>query len=92
MLTIEEMRIPNASIAGFLFDACGTWLIGLGLYFMFLRRALLPEDIRYMGAVKGELQSIMPGLSGLWDWFSFIGAGSTANTQMGQGESARACC
>jgi len=28
---------------------CSVWLTGLGLYFMFFRPALLPEDLRYMG-------------------------------------------
>jgi len=48
----------------FIFIACGIWLIGLGLYFMFLRPALLPEDLRYMGISPGEIQSAMPGLEG----------------------------
>ena len=46
----------------FIFIACGIWLIGLGLYFMFLRPALLTEDLRYMGTSAGEIQSAMPGL------------------------------
>jgi predicted membrane channel-forming protein YqfA (hemolysin III family) len=48
----------------FIFIACGIWLIGLGLYFMFLRPALLPEDLRYMGTNPGEIQSAMRGLEG----------------------------
>ena len=56
------MRVPNSSVARFVFVVCGTWLIGLGLYFMFLRPPLLPEDFRYMGAVSGEVQSAVPGL------------------------------
>jgi hypothetical protein len=40
----------------------GVWLVGLGLYFMFLRPPLLPEDFRYMGAVSGDVQSAIPGL------------------------------
>ncbi len=48
----------------FIFIACGIWLIGLGLYFIFLRPALLPEDLRYMGISPGEIQSAMPGLEG----------------------------
>jgi len=46
----------------FIFIACGIWLIGLGLYFMFLRPPLLHEDLRYMGTSLGEIQSAMPGL------------------------------
>ena len=44
------------------FMACGIWLVGLGLYFMFIRPALLPEDLRYMQANARELQDILPGL------------------------------
>ncbi len=32
------------------------------MYFMFLRPALLPEDLRYMGTGIGEIQSVLPGL------------------------------
>jgi hypothetical protein len=46
----------------FIFVACGIWLIGLGLYFMFLRPTLLPEDLRYMGISASEIQSGIPGL------------------------------
>ena len=42
--------------------ACGIWLMGLGLYFMFLRAPLLSEDLRYMGTTGGEIQSAIPGL------------------------------
>jgi hypothetical protein len=45
----------------FIFAVCGIWLIGLGLYFMFLRPPLLPEDLRYIGTSQGEIQSAMPG-------------------------------
>ena len=45
--------------------SCGVWLIGLGLYFMFLRPALLPEDLRYMGRTLVELDAAAPEL-GPW--------------------------
>ena len=57
-----EIQKPRQSISMFIFIACGIWLIGLGLYFMFLRPTLLPEDLRYMGTSPGEIQSAMPGL------------------------------
>ncbi len=57
-----EIQKPRLSISMFIFIACGIWLIGLGLYFMFLRSPLLPEDLRYMGTSPGEIQSAMPGL------------------------------
>lgn len=46
----------------FIFSVCGIWLIGLGLYFVFQRPALLPEDLRYMGATLREIQSAAPGI------------------------------
>lgn len=40
----------------------GVILIGLGLYFIFLRPPLLPEDPRFMGASLIQIQSALPGL------------------------------
>ncbi|HEX8507895.1 MAG TPA: hypothetical protein VF635_00130 [Propionibacteriaceae bacterium] len=52
-------RIPwSASIVG----ACGVILVGIGLYFLFLRPPLLVEDARYVGATLEELQTIAPGI------------------------------
>ena len=42
---------------------CGVALIGIGLYFIFLRPVLLPEDARYIGASLSEIQENLPGLS-----------------------------
>ena len=52
-----------SSLSRTIFIACGLWLIGLGLYFMFLRPSLLPEDLRYLGASPAEIQSATPGLA-----------------------------
>jgi hypothetical protein len=49
-------------ISKILFIACGVWLVGLGLYFVFLRPALLPEDLRYMGTSPCEIRLALPGL------------------------------
>ena len=57
-----EIRKPRPSISMFVFLACGIWLIGLGLYFLFLRPPLLPEDLRYMGTSPGEIQAAIPGV------------------------------
>lgn len=57
-----EMRKTRQSVSIVIFIACGIWLIGLGLYFMFLRPSLLPEDLRYIGTSPGEIQSALPGL------------------------------
>ena len=40
----------------------GIILIGLGLYFVFLRPPLLPEDPRFMGTTLAEIQTFVPGL------------------------------
>ena len=48
-----------------MFLICGVWLVGLGLYFVFLRPPLLPEDLRFMGASASEIHSAAPGLD-LW--------------------------
>lgn len=54
---------PKRGAASWLFSACGVWLVGLGLYFVFIRPALLPEDVRYMGADAQALQAAAPGLT-----------------------------
>ena len=43
----------------------GFILIGLGLYFIFLRPPLLPEDLRYIGATLAQIQNTLPGLQ-IW--------------------------
>ena len=43
----------------------GVILVGLGLYFIFLRPPLLPEDPRYMGTSLEQLRASLPGLL-LW--------------------------
>ena len=40
----------------------GISLMGLGLYFIFIRPPLLPEDPRYIGTTLAEIQATMPGL------------------------------
>ena len=40
----------------------GIILMGIGLYFIFLRPPLLPEDARYMGITLAEIQMAAPGL------------------------------
>jgi hypothetical protein len=54
---------PKRSVAQWLFAACGVWLVGLGLYFMFVRPPLLPEDVRYMGADPEAVRGAIPGLT-----------------------------
>lgn len=56
-------RISKRGLAERLFATCGEWLIGLGCYFISIRPALLPEDLRYMGIDAQVLQSMAPGLA-----------------------------
>lgn len=49
--------------AEWLLLACGVWLLGLGLYFVFIRPPLLPEDIRYMELSGRLLTEVQPGLT-----------------------------
>jgi hypothetical protein len=47
----------------------GLILIGIGLYFVLLRQALLPEDVRYIGTDVSEIQASVPGLL---DWLERV--------------------
>src|SRR5262249_30037346 len=44
-------------------------MLVIGCYFLFLRPALLPEDIRYMNLAPAELQSVGPRLAA---WLSHV--------------------
>lgn len=46
-----------------LLTVSGVLLVGVGIYFLFLRPPLLPEDVRYMSLTPAELQSIGPRLT-----------------------------
>ena len=49
-------------LSGKVFAACGFWLVALGVYFVVLRPALLPEDPRFMGSSLEALRAAAPGL------------------------------
>lgn len=51
------------SVSAGLLAVSGVLVIGVGCYFLFLRPALLPEDIRYMNLTQAELQSVGPRLT-----------------------------
>ncbi len=57
---MKIQRIASAMLA-----LGGVILMGMGLYFGFLRPPLLPEDLRYMGASLTQVQTALPGLE-LW--------------------------
>lgn len=46
----DDMRARRIRLARALFLTCGAWLVGLGVYFIFSRPPLLPEDPRFIGA------------------------------------------
>jgi len=54
-------------VADGLVALCGLWAVGLGVYFIFMRPALLPEDARYMGADIQALQAVAPRLAAWLD-------------------------
>ncbi|MCC8984485.1 hypothetical protein [Bradyrhizobium acaciae] len=51
----EKRGWPASSV---LLAVSGIILIVVGFYFLFLRPALLPEDVRYMNLSSAELQSV----------------------------------
>lgn len=51
-------------VSGKMFAACGLWMLLLGVYFILLRPALLPEDPRFMGTTIETLRAAAPGLEG----------------------------
>ena len=53
----------RSSLSCKVFVACGLWLIALGIYFIFLRPALLPEDPRFMGSSLDTMRATIPGLA-----------------------------
>jgi hypothetical protein len=70
-LTMGNPKEQNLrwSASSILLACSGLLLIGVGCYFLFLRPALLPEDIRYMQLTPAEMQSISPRLAG---WLSHV--------------------
>ncbi len=53
-----ELMQPSGKV----FLACGLWLIALGVYFLFLRPALLPEDPAFIGSSLEAIRTAIPGL------------------------------
>lgn len=46
------------TLSSLLLAGSGVLLIGVGLYFLFVRPSLLPEDIRFMKLTPAELQLV----------------------------------
>ncbi|MDO8769189.1 MAG: hypothetical protein Q7K57_10865 [Burkholderiaceae bacterium] len=55
----DSRRLP---LSAKVFLVCGFYLVALGLYFIFLRPALLPEDSRYIGSSLEAIRIAVPGL------------------------------
>ena len=58
-MPIATRSWPLSSV---LLALAGLTLVGAGLYFLFLRPPLLPEDIRYMGLSAAQLGAVRPRL------------------------------
>lgn len=54
-----KLKPYSASILAF----AGLLLIAMGIYFILLRPALLPEDLRYMKTTVSIIDELAPGLS-----------------------------
>ena len=65
------MKLSRLSmrLSGKLFAVCGLWMVLLGVYFVLLRPALLPEDPRFMGTSIEALRAAAPGLE---DWLGHV--------------------
>lgn len=55
----------NTYASSMLLTLNGIILMLLGLYFVFVRPSLLPEDLRFMGTTLDQIQTTLPGLL-LW--------------------------
>jgi ABC-type uncharacterized transport system permease subunit len=55
-------RTPPHRAASWMLAGCGLWLVALGLYFIFARPPLLPEDTRFMGSSLAQVRVVLPGL------------------------------
>jgi hypothetical protein len=54
--------VRSRSSASMVLALGGIFLMGMGLYFVFLRPPLLPEDSRYIGTSLAAIQASVPGL------------------------------
>jgi hypothetical protein len=57
-----EVIVRSRSDASMVLALGGIFLMGMGLYFVFLRPPLLPEDPRSMGTSLAAIQASVPGL------------------------------
>ncbi|HLG41088.1 MAG TPA: hypothetical protein VI461_15510 [Chitinophagaceae bacterium] len=62
MINLKPYSATALSLAGLL-------LVGMGLYFIFIRPPLLPEDLRYTGSA---LQNVNDNIPGLANWLQKV--------------------
>ncbi len=62
MCSNMSVRTKGRAASTWMLIGCGVWLVGLGLYFIFLRPPLLPEDPRFMGTTLVQIRAAVPGL------------------------------
>lgn len=54
--------VKYKSYSSIALSLAGLILAGIGLYFIFLRPSLLPEDLQYMGSTSDNIKQSVPGL------------------------------
>jgi hypothetical protein len=50
------------TVAAWLFGTAGVILTGIGVFFVFVRPPLLPEDLRFLGRTISEIDEFVPRL------------------------------
>ncbi|MEC4718092.1 hypothetical protein RY831_02940 [Noviherbaspirillum sp. CPCC 100848] len=63
-MSLIMVMMPHRSkpLSSIILTMGGVILMGLGLYFIFIRPPVLPEDPRYMGTTLEQIQVNLPGL------------------------------
>jgi hypothetical protein len=61
---MSDSADDHPRIAMWLLMICGVWLVCLGIWFVFVRPPLLPEDPRFMGTSLDAIRAAVPGLEG----------------------------
>jgi len=79
-LDTVSARIGTRPLSTWMLAACGIWLVSLGLYFIFLRPPLLPEDTRFMGSSVAQVRAAVPGLEGWLQRVFIVMGGFMAGT------------
>ncbi len=63
------MKLQPVNLSSIVLTFAGALLMAMGMYFIFLRPPLLPEDLRYMNTSLTIIQKTIPGLQ---DWVSKV--------------------